>query len=202
VPPIRDEGVLEGLGEIPWADLSHAYGPAGDVPGLLRGIASGHPEAIASAIHELYGNIWHQGTVYEATSHAVPFLARMAAVGVAPGDLAYLLGSIAQSRDDAHLTVPGSARAAVAAQAALLTPLLRSPDGQVRTAVAWALAQSGPAEDVLPALRAQWEAEEVSSIRATLRKAMSVLNPPQAARAPSPLSPTRCSPPLTSVTST
>jgi hypothetical protein len=177
VPPIR----LEGLDGIPWADLSHAYGRAEDVPGLLRAIASGDPEAVKNAIHELYGNIWHQGTVYEATSPAVPFLARMAAVGVAAADLAYLLGSIAESRDDAHLTVPGSARAAVAAQASLLTPLLRSPDGEVRTAVAWALAQSGPAEDVLPALRAQWQAEEVPSIRATLLKAVSVLDPPQAA---------------------
>jgi hypothetical protein len=181
VSPIRDEGVLEGLDGIPWADLSHAYGPAEDVPGLLRAIASGAPDAVKGAVHELYGNIWHQGTVYEATSHAVPFLARMAAADVASGDLAYLLGSIAESTDDAHLTVPGSARAAVAAQAGLLIPLLRSPDGPVRTAVAWALARSGPAEEVLPALRAQWEAEEVSSTRATLLKAMSVLNPQQAA---------------------
>jgi hypothetical protein len=181
VPPIRDDGLLEGLGEIPWADLSHAYGPAEDVPGLLRAIASGDAEAAKSAAHELYGNIWHQGTVYEATSHAVPFLARMAAAGVASGDLAYLLGFVAESRDDAHLAVPGSARAAVAAQAGLLAPLLQSPDGQVRMAVAWALAQSGPAEDVLPALRAQWDVEEVPSIRATLLKAMSVLDPPQAA---------------------
>ena len=140
MPPIRDEGVLEGLDGIPWADLRHAYGPAQDVPGLLRAIASGDHETVTSAVGELHGNIWHQGTVYEATLRAVPFLARMAAAGVAPADLLYLLGFIAESRDDAHLTVPGSARAAVAAQAGLLAPLLRSPDGQVRMAAAWALA--------------------------------------------------------------
>jgi hypothetical protein len=181
VPRIRDEGVLRGLTEIPWGDLSHAYGPARDVPGLLRAVALGDAEAAKDAIHELYGNIWHQGTVYEATTHAVPFLARMAAADTAPGDLARLLGFIAGSRDDAHLSVPGSARAAVAAQAGLLAPLLQSPDGQVRMAVAWALAQSGPTEDVFPALRVQWDVEEVPSIRATLLKAMSVLDPPQAA---------------------
>ncbi len=180
MPPIRDEGVLEGVGEIPWAGLSHAYGPAEDVPGLLRAIASGAREAVKSAVQELYGTIWHQGTVYEATSHAVPFLARMAAAGVATEELTCLLGSIAESRDDSHLTVPGSARAAVAAQAVLLAPLLQSPDGRVRVAAAWALAQAGRADGVFLPLRAQWEAEEVPSIRATLLKAMSVLDPPRA----------------------
>jgi hypothetical protein len=28
-------------------------------------------------VHELHGNIWHQGTVYEAPAYAVPFLARL-----------------------------------------------------------------------------------------------------------------------------
>lgn len=111
--PIRDAGVLNGLDEIPWAELSHAYGPAEDVPGLLRVIASGDPDAVKIAVQDLHGNIWHQGTVYEATAHAVPFLARMAAVNAASTDLLYLLGFIAQSTDDAHLAVPGSARAAV-----------------------------------------------------------------------------------------
>ncbi len=63
MPRIRDEGVLDGLTDIPWGDLSHAYGPAEDVPGLLRAIASGDAKAADDAVHELFGNIWHQGTV-------------------------------------------------------------------------------------------------------------------------------------------
>src|SRR5262245_58249134 len=42
---------------------------------------------------ELYGNIWHQGTVYEATPHAVPFLIELAASDDTPdrsGMLSYL----------------------------------------------------------------------------------------------------------------
>jgi hypothetical protein len=80
---VGDTGVLDGLAEIPWLDLAHAYGSAEDVPGLLRAIASGDAEAASNAVHELFGNIWHQGTVYAATEYAVPFLARMAAAGLA-----------------------------------------------------------------------------------------------------------------------
>jgi HEAT repeat protein len=174
-----DTGVLDGLAEIPWRDLSHAYGSAEDVPGLLRAIASGDDEAADDAVHELFGNIWHQGSVYEATGYAVPFLARMAAAGLASRDLAQLLGCIAESGDD-WSAAPGGARAGVAAQASLLAPLLGSPDGEVRTAVAWALAQSGPAAEVFPALRARWEAEGDPPVRAALLRAMSELDPPRA----------------------
>ncbi|WP_225102319.1 hypothetical protein [Streptomyces sp. CoH27] len=34
--------------ETPWADLSHAYGPADDIPGLLRAMESGGG---ASGVH-------------------------------------------------------------------------------------------------------------------------------------------------------
>jgi HEAT repeat protein len=70
---------LPGLDEVRWADLSHAYGPADDVPELLRGLTDADPVVRADAIDELYGNIWHQGTVYSSTAYAVPFLARIAA---------------------------------------------------------------------------------------------------------------------------
>ena len=65
---------LAGLDDVEWAALQHAFGPASDVPGLLRALQSGDREAL----HELYGNIWHQGTTYEATAHAVPFIAALA----------------------------------------------------------------------------------------------------------------------------
>jgi hypothetical protein len=176
---VGDTGVLDGLAEIPWRDLSHAYGSAEDVPGLLRDIASGDAEAVGNAVGGLFGNIWHQGSVYPATEYAVPFLARMAAAGLASCDLAQLLGCIAESVDYRSAT-PGAARAAVAAQAGLLAPLLDSPDSQVRAVVAWALAQSGPAAEAFPALRSRWETEQDPPVRAALLRAMSELDPPQA----------------------
>jgi hypothetical protein len=68
---------LAGLDDVGWDRLSHAYGPASDVPDLLREL-TGSREQQEHALFELHGNIWHQGTVYEATAHAVPFLARLA----------------------------------------------------------------------------------------------------------------------------
>ena len=160
--------------QIPRRDLSHAYGSAEDVPGLLCAIACGEAEATSKAVRALFGSIWHQGSVYTATEYAVPFLARMAAAGLAPRDLPQLLGCIAESGDDPSAT-PGGARAAVAAQAGLLAPLLDSPDSQVRTTVAWALAQSGLAAEVFPALRSRWETEQDPPVRAALLRAMSEL---------------------------
>lgn len=66
--------MLEGLDAIEWATLTHAYGSADDVPDLLRDLASDDLAQRESALWHLYGNIYHQGTVYEATAYAVPFI--------------------------------------------------------------------------------------------------------------------------------
>ncbi|MCA9066757.1 MAG: hypothetical protein KDA96_27000, partial [Planctomycetaceae bacterium] len=71
--------VVEGLGSIPWHSLRHAYGTAEDVPDLIRQLQTADPNTRGedSPLWRLFGNIWHQGTVYEATSHAVPFLIQL-----------------------------------------------------------------------------------------------------------------------------
>ena len=87
--------MLEGLDEVSWADLSHAYGSADDVPVLLRRAGSGGDEARA-AIGDLYGKVFHQGTVYPATVAAVPFLVELA--GSAPDrrdEVTWMLGMLA-----------------------------------------------------------------------------------------------------------
>lgn len=65
---------LTRLDEIDWSKLKHAYGEASDVPVLIRDLLSNDEEVRQNAIYELFGNIWHQGTVYEASSYTVPFL--------------------------------------------------------------------------------------------------------------------------------
>ncbi len=89
--------MLEGLDRVNWSQLSHAYGPADDVPALIRALASGDADARDHAFQGLFSTIWHQGTVYEATAHAVPFLLELlAAPGVAEKEaIFHLLGSIA-----------------------------------------------------------------------------------------------------------
>ncbi|SDH17299.1 hypothetical protein SAMN05216553_11752 [Lentzea fradiae] len=57
-----------------WAGLAHAYGPAADVPGQIRDLLSPDASVRERALWSLHGNIYHQGTIYQATAHAVPFL--------------------------------------------------------------------------------------------------------------------------------
>jgi len=68
------DNILEQLDDIPWASLTHAYGAASDVPELLLDLMSDDGNTRDEAQYELFGNIWHQGTIYEATIYAVPFL--------------------------------------------------------------------------------------------------------------------------------
>jgi hypothetical protein len=102
--------MLEGLERIDWAGLGHAYGSAEDVPELLRALASPEKDAREEAISALYGNIWHQGTVYGATSRAVPFLIELAAHPALPDRelILELLYDVAQGTSflDVHQHLP------------------------------------------------------------------------------------------------
>jgi hypothetical protein len=86
--------MLEGLAAINWHSLEHAYGPAGDVPGLLRDLASPDEETREQAHYELYGNLYHQGTIYEASAFAVPFLLELVADESVP-DRSWMLAYLA-----------------------------------------------------------------------------------------------------------
>ncbi|MDT0318720.1 HEAT repeat domain-containing protein [Streptomyces millisiae] len=96
---------LAGLDTIDWAALGHAYGSAADVPGLLRALCAADEEERLGALGKLYTNIFHQGSRYEATAHAVPFLARIAAdTSLADRDAVLgLLAGLAIGYDEAHL---------------------------------------------------------------------------------------------------
>jgi len=65
---------LAGLNDVPWAQLQDAYGSAADVPDQIRALVEEDANARNAAFESLFSNIWHQGTVYEATIHALPFL--------------------------------------------------------------------------------------------------------------------------------
>ncbi|MFJ8109119.1 hypothetical protein [Streptomyces sp. NPDC096132] len=56
---------------VDWARLHHAYGPADDVPGQLAALADADPEVRAAAVSALTGNVYHQGTRWQASAHAV-----------------------------------------------------------------------------------------------------------------------------------
>ncbi|MHA1274122.1 MAG: hypothetical protein ACTSQP_01375 [Promethearchaeota archaeon] len=65
--------MLEKLDEINWAEYEHAYGSAIDVPQCIRDLASQDKNVREKALHRLYGNIYHQGSIYPATLPAIPF---------------------------------------------------------------------------------------------------------------------------------
>ncbi|HLM66872.1 MAG TPA: hypothetical protein VK358_05050 [Longimicrobium sp.] len=101
--------MLEGLDDIDWVELEHAYGSAGNIPRLLRRLAAvpfsyedwrtrragNAAERFLSAVsgvgltvptdeeehplHDLYGCLCHQGDIYSASVAAVPFLIELAA---------------------------------------------------------------------------------------------------------------------------
>ena len=84
--------MLDRLDEIPWKRLTHAHGAAGDVPGLLRNLRTAPAEVWdeQSPLWHLAGTIWHQGSVYEATAYAVPFLIELAACPLVPNRIGIL----------------------------------------------------------------------------------------------------------------
>jgi hypothetical protein len=101
--------MLDGLDRVEWSGLRHAFGTAEDVPHLIRALTSPLPNERQAAFRELCGNIWHQGTVYEATSYAVPFLIELVASNETP-DRHYILSYLGQLADgssyvDVHKSV-------------------------------------------------------------------------------------------------
>jgi hypothetical protein len=88
--------VLQGLDDVPWKDLEHAYGSAADVPGLLRKLLDSDPKVRSDVLRTLYSNVFHQGTRYPATPHVIPFLIEMCANPVVPDryDLLRYWGSL------------------------------------------------------------------------------------------------------------
>jgi hypothetical protein len=89
--------MLDGLDDIDWGALTHAYGSAGDVPDLVRALRSPDADVRAEARYELYGNIHHQGTRYEASAYAVPYLLELVADRATPdrSELVLLLATLA-----------------------------------------------------------------------------------------------------------
>ncbi|MEU4097274.1 hypothetical protein [Streptomyces sp. NPDC026673] len=156
------------LDRVAWPELRHAYGPAEDVPALLRALTAADEEVAEEAEQELWSSIVHQGTVYEATLPAVPFLARLAAAGVRRVNLLGVLGAIAGSTDEHGLERPGAARTAVVGQLPLMLPLLADAVPEVRQCAAWAVAQCGreAGSAARAALWRRWESETDPMVRA------------------------------------
>jgi hypothetical protein len=144
--------VLETLDDIDWSKIHHAYGPASDVPAQIRALGFGDEQQQKKALWELHGNIWHQHTVYEATSFAVPFLIELVRNQVAQEEILSLIALIAsgtsylavhrrllpewtseeEEQQRRELQWVNAAKAAVAVHAEFFLALVDSPKRRLR----------------------------------------------------------------------
>ncbi|MFD7744189.1 hypothetical protein ACFV6J_38580, partial [Kitasatospora sp. NPDC059800] len=76
--------MFDGLHDIDWSQMHHAYGTAEEVPGLLHALASSDEEERRNALDRFYGAVHHQGDVYQCTAASVPFLFELAGDAAAP----------------------------------------------------------------------------------------------------------------------
>lgn len=178
--------MFAGIDEVDWASMEHAYGPADDVPALLRGLASADPAERERALDGMYGAVHHQGDVYPCTLACIPFLFELVTdpAVVDRGDLVELLtsiGGIDLGEDDEEELdeeeAEGAANyamaaAAVTANAGVFLTLLADEDPGVRLSAPLALAalHDDPA-GVLTLLRARLAAEPDEEVRFALVEA-------------------------------
>ncbi|GGU71509.1 hypothetical protein GCM10010275_02040 [Streptomyces litmocidini] len=178
--------MLTGIEEVDWASLGHAYGPADDVPELLRGLASADPAERETALDGMYGAVHHQGDVYDSTLACIPFLLELVADPSVQdrGCIVELLTSIGgiELDDDEELDelcseeeefIPAAnyamAAAAIAAGADVFLGLVSDPDPEVRLAAPCALASLHPEPArVLSLLRERLTVERDTEVRLAL----------------------------------
>ena len=114
---------LDELDQVDWSRLEHCYGKgvvslgaAGDVSHAIAGDVSRSLAALRTdpclAISDgLYSNICHQGTVYQATAYAVPFIAAVAAGDVPDGIRVLLLALLGDISIGGSYTAPSGSHA-------------------------------------------------------------------------------------------
>jgi hypothetical protein len=93
--------MLEGLDDIQWDQLEHAYGTAEDVPDKIRALLSREEAERRWAQESLIMGALHQGSVYSSTAHLVQFLIEMLHSPDTP-DRAWLLEYLANVAGGAY----------------------------------------------------------------------------------------------------
>lgn len=70
--------MLDSINDADWAALSHAYGPATDVPVLIRALTSQVEDERRTAVRKLHSTIYHQGDRFSASPVALKYLCELA----------------------------------------------------------------------------------------------------------------------------
>ena len=177
--------MLNGLDEINWSQLHHAYGEASDVPVLFRQLLSKDKVIVDKAIYELFGNIWHQGTVYEVSATAVPFLQEILKSPEIDEQIKKSLACLLASMADGYDTIDGSyvtaTRTAVEKELRLLFSYLSCEVPVVRESVAGALSRYPQyATETLPMLEKALALESDEEAKEKITEAIETLKSQQA----------------------
>ncbi len=183
--------MFAGLDDVDWASMHHAYGPATDVPDLLRGLLADDAQAREMALDGLYGAVHHQGDIYDCTIACIPFLlqavadARVLDRGGILGLLASIGGANIDDQDDTDIAEEDEsswhwnfrlAHQAVLAGNPTFLGLVADPDPKVRRQTPRALlACWEQAVAILPALQQRLAVESDPRARVALVEAVGAL---------------------------
>lgn len=99
---------LSLIDDIPWIELSHAYGAAIDVPEQIQRLVDADDESRGKLLWSFTSNLFHQGSVYPATVAAIPIfqqLLRYQSVGAKPLILELLANFAVGYPEDMHRNV-------------------------------------------------------------------------------------------------
>ena len=162
---------LSELDDVDWSSYRHAYGPADDVPRMIRTLAATvDAEAGLEAEHELWCAVLHQGQVGPVAVEALPFVLGILAGCSAPGQvlLANWLTDLSRvfDRDD---DVDQQCRMAVEKAIDAVLDLLASAEPSVRSTAAGVLGslpRTAPAS--WPRIRQRLMIEDESNVRSDL----------------------------------
>ncbi|MFJ1709757.1 hypothetical protein [Kitasatospora sp. NPDC088346] len=125
------DGILAGLDEVDWAYLD---GGAGVLDGI-RALCGEDEKVWEKALSGLFNSVFHQGSRYQASPFAVPFIARLAVAGPQPvrEELMWLLTRLAVDWHDEYDVATGIDITAWRAAAAQVSPatVLSWYDGQL-----------------------------------------------------------------------
>ncbi|MEV0130631.1 hypothetical protein AB0H83_19475 [Dactylosporangium sp. NPDC050688] len=178
--------MYEGLDAVDWAGMQHAYGPAREVPDLLRGLVDPDPAVREVALDAMYGGVHHQGDVYDCTLAAVPFLLQALTAPGTPGrdGIAELLASIGAADDwpldadddedfAAMVERIGHARQLITAAGPDLLGLAADPDPALRAALQPLLTICAGDPRVAATLAARFAVEADAGVRRALLDGLS-----------------------------
>jgi hypothetical protein len=185
--------VLEGLDAIDWSAVEHAYGPATDVPDLLRTVATGDAKQRKAALDAFDASVNHQGWITPAAVPATPFLLELWRAEIEPARLTVLLADLAVGGFHGNYVVAGAPvesvppearpmRDAIAGAHGDFVIALSHKDAKVRAAAAVALGMLVERRDAgQAALRARLDIERKQEPLACAVLALALLDLPEPA---------------------